>query len=598
MKRHSLFATLPALAAALLLAKPATAASVVRVEGGPGAWRLTVNGKPFFVHGAGGDASKALLKRNGGNAFRTWGADQLAASLSEARANGLMLMAGFWLGHTEHGFSYTDRGALENTRADVLAKVRAFKDDDTLLCWALGNEMEMNNPHRREMWAFIDSLAAEIKEIDPNHPVCSVVAEIPEDTPREFEAFAPHLDFLGINTYGGCPSIGERWRAAGMKRPYLVTEFGARGGWEMPKGVNDLPIEQTSTEKGEFFAKSYKEGILAERGKMCLGSFAFAWGWKVEATPTWHGIFLPDGTSIGSTEALQTLWGGAPVANHAPRIEPIKTAAIAPLGPGETFEATVAGRDPDGDALTWKWVLLSDTDNYEVVGASLPMPPGWDEAIVAGQGTTKATVRLPGGGNYRLYAYCFDGKGAAAYANVPVAGSGEPPKRVLRPVAMPVAVFDDKSGPWIPSGYMGNTRALKVDEGCADSPFAGPTCIRVDYLDHIGWAGIFWQNPANDWGDRPGGVNLSNATTLVFRARGLRGGEKVTFFMGGLKDKPFSDTAEAKLENVVLKKEWTRYRIPLDGLDLSCVKTGFGFTLGNDGDPFAFFLDDIQYVAD
>ena len=120
-----------------------------------------------------------------------------------------------------------------------------------------------------------------------------------------------------------------------------------------------------------------------------------------------------------------------------------------------------------------------------------------------------------------------------------------------------VAVFDDKTGPWIPSGYMGNTRALKVDEACTESPFRGSTCMRIDYLDHIGWAGIFWQNPANDWGEKPGGVNLSKATTLVFRARGLRGGEKVTFFMGGLKDKAFNDTAEARLPDVILKKEWT-----------------------------------------
>ncbi|MBR1836741.1 MAG: hypothetical protein IJ783_05590 [Kiritimatiellae bacterium] len=591
-------AVLAAATAAMFPPQTASARSVVRVEGRPGAWRLTVDGKPFFVHGAGGDASKAVLKRNGGNAFRTWGAERLAENLAEARANGLMLMAGFWLGHAEHGFSYVDRAALESSRAVILAKVREFKDDDALLCWALGNEMEMNNPHRREMWEFIDSLAVEIKAIDPDHPVCTVVAEIGGGTPREFDELAPHLDFLGINTYGGCPTIGERWRAAGMKRPYLVTEFGARGGWETAKGVNGLPLEQTSTEKGEYFAKSYREGILAERGKTCLGSFAFAWGWKIEATPTWHGIFLPDGTSIAATEALGTLWGGAPAANRVPLIEPVKTSAVAPLAPGETFEASVAGRDPDGDALSWKWVLLSDTDNYDVVGASLPMPPGWDDAIVAGQGTTKATVRLPGGGNYRLYAYCFDGKGAAAYANVPVAGTGQAPKPVPRPAAMPVSVFDDKTGPWIPSGYMGNTRALKVDEACAESPFSGSACIRVDYLDHIGWAGIFWQNPANDWGEKPGGLNLADATTLVFRARGLHGGEKVTFFMGGLKDKPFSDTAEAKLENVVLKKEWTRYRIPLDGLDLSCVKTGFGFTLANDGEPFAFFLDDIRYVAD
>ena len=580
------------------LSATSLAGSVVKVAGKPGAWHLTVNGKPFFVQGAGGDAPKPLLAKTGGNAFRTWGADNLQGQLDEAKANGLMLMAGFWLGHAEHGFNYTDAGALESTRRDVLAKVRAFKDHDALLCWALGNEMEMNNPHRPEMWAFIDSLAAEVKAIDPNHPVCSVVAELPDATPREFEALAPHLDFLGVNSYGGCPSVGERWRKAGMKRPYLVTEFGARGGWEGPKGAGDLPLEQTSTEKGAFITKAYTEGILAERGKMCLGSFAFAWGWKVEATPTWHGLLLPDNTFIGSTEALQKLWGRAPLKNRVPLIGEIKCPKTTLASEGETFTASAEGRDPDGDKLTWRWALLSDTDNYGVVGASLPMPEGWEEAIVEGQGTPRVTVRLPGGGNYRLYAYCFDGKGGAAYANVPVVGPGARPKRALRPVPVPFAVFDDKTGPWIPSGYMGNTRALKVDEACTESPFRGSICMRIDYLDHIGWAGIFWQNPANDWGEKPGGVNLSKATTLVFRARGLRGGEKVTFFMGGLKDKAFNDTAEARLPDVILKKEWTRYRIPLDGLDLSCVKTGFGFTLGNDGDPFAFFLDDIQYVAD
>ncbi len=575
------------------------AASVVRVEGGNGAWHLSVNGKPFFVAGAGGDAPHDLLAKAGGNAFRTWGDENLARDLADARKNGLMVMAGFWLGHTEHGFSYTDAAALAATERHVIEKVRAFKDDDAILCWALGNEMEMNNPNRREMWEFIDRLAAKVKEIDPNHPVCSVVAEIPDATPREFEAYAPHLDFLGINTYGGCGSIGERWRKAGMKRPYLVTEFGALGSWEGPKdAATGLPIEQTSTQKGGFFAQSYANGIAAERGKMCLGSFAFTWGWKVEATPTWHGMLLPGCVRIGATEAMQKAWGRAKIENRVPVIEPVKCARTAFDNADATVEASVEGSDPDGDKLEWKWVLLSDTDNYGSVGASLPMPKGWDGAIVEGQGTKRVKVKLPGGGAYRLYAYCFDGKGGAAYANVPLSAKGEKPKRQLRPATMPLSVYADGHGPWIPSGYMGNTRALKVDAACSETPFKGNSCMRVDYLDHIGWAGIFWQSPANDWGDRPGGVNLSNAATLVFRARGRDGGEKVTFFMGGLKNKAFSDTCEAKLQDIVLKKEWTRYRIPLDGLDLSCVKTGFGFTLANDGEPFAFYLDDIKYVAE
>ena len=27
----------------------------------------------------------------------------------------------------------------------------------------------------------------------------------------------------------------------------------------------------------------------------------------------------------------------------------------------------------------------------------------------------------------------------------------------------------------------------------------------IDYQDREGWAGVVWQHPANDWGDRAGG---------------------------------------------------------------------------------------------
>ena len=580
------------------LAASVSFSSTVRIEGSTGKWHLSVNGKPFFVCGAGGGASKKLLASMGANAFRTWGADKLADDFAEARANGLMVMAGFWLGHAEHGFDYTNAASLEETERDVLSKVERFKDDDALLCWALGNEMEMQNPHRREMWAFIDRLAAKVKEIDPDHPVCTVVAEIPRETIEEFRTLAPHLDFLGINSYGGCPSLGKRWREAEMDRPYMVTEFGARGSWEGPKDQCGIPLEATSTEKGEMFRTSYEEGIASERGRICLGSFAFTWGWKVESTPTWHGMLLPDGSILASAEAVQTAWGVKKPKNRVPRIEPISCAKTSGIGAGDTVKAAAAAKDPDGDRLKWRWTLLSDTQDYDTIGTGLPMPEGWDGAIVSGQGTPSVAVKLPGGGTYRLYAYCFDGKGGAAYANIPLTAEGPAPKRTLKPAKLPLAVYSDASVNWTPSGYMGNTRALKVDENCTDNPFSGKSCIRIDYLDHIGWAGIFWQSPANDWGDKPGGRNLTGATTLVFRARGLRGGETVTFFMGGLKDKPYSDTANAELKSVRLKKEWTRYRIPLDGLNLETVKTGFGFSLSNDGDPFSFFLDEIMYIND
>jgi hypothetical protein len=84
------------------------AGSVVKIEGGEGSWRLTLNGKPYFIKGGGGGGSKALLKEIGGNSFRTWGADKAKVELDEAQKYGHTVMLGFWLGHHNHGLRYLD----------------------------------------------------------------------------------------------------------------------------------------------------------------------------------------------------------------------------------------------------------------------------------------------------------------------------------------------------------------------------------------------------------------------------------------------------------------------------------------------------------
>src|SRR4051794_40328700 len=73
-----------------------------------GKWQLLRDGKPYFVKGVGGDASKAILAEVGGNSFRTWGADHLDAQLDEARKLGLTVAVGIWLEHERHGFDYGD----------------------------------------------------------------------------------------------------------------------------------------------------------------------------------------------------------------------------------------------------------------------------------------------------------------------------------------------------------------------------------------------------------------------------------------------------------------------------------------------------------
>ena len=73
---------------------------------------------------------------------------------------------------------------------------------------------------------------------------------------------------------------------------------------------------------------------------------------------------------------------------------------------------------------------------------------------------------------------------------------------------------------YIPSGWMGNYDALQYDDACADKPHSGASCIKVSYDAEGKWAGIVWQDPANDWGDEPGGYDLTGAKKLSFWARG------------------------------------------------------------------------------
>ena len=574
----------------------AATASVVRIEGKEGSWRLTRDGKEYFIRGGGGGGSKALLKEIGGNSFRTWGADRAKAELDEAKKFGHTVMLGFWLGHHQHGFSYLNTQALEETERSILRTVREIKDHPALLCYALGNEMELGEPNPKEMWEFINRVAKKVKEIDPDHPVGTVVADVWKDKADAIIEHAPELQYLGINSYGGAMTVGRRWRELGGKIPYILTEYGPMGAPDCGKAPNGLPLEWTSTRKADWYRDIYEKTILADKGRYCLGGYVFTWGHKNEVSPTWFGTMLPDGTKLEVVATLAKFWG-RPVKNRCPKIGEVKVSKDAPAE-GEVVEAKVDAKDPEGDRLTWQWTLVDEATYYGEAGLGLAMPQGWDEAIVAGQGTNKVKVKLPGGGRYRLYAYCFDGKGNAAYANWPMLGKGPKPKKELRAAAMPYPVYrDGANGPWYVSGYMGNTGAMKVDDRCEEKPHSGETCMKVEYSANDNWAGIFWQSPAGDWGDKPGGANLSKALTLVFWARGEKGGETVSFFMGGIgKDKPFHDTANRKLENIVLKKEWTRYRIPLDGEDLSQIKTGFGFNFGGQGRPFAFYLDDIEYV--
>jgi len=148
---------------------------------------------------------------------------------------------------------------------------------------------------------------------------------------------------------------------------------------------------------------------------------------------------------------------------------------------------------------------------------------------------------------------------------------------------------------YIASGWMGNTKSIAMDDKCTTNPHTGKTCMKVDYKEGADWAGVVWQNPANDWGEVDGGFDLTGAKKLTIWARGEKGGEKVKFGFGIIgSDKKFHDSDKGETE-VTLTTDWKQYTIDLTGKDLSKIKTGFSWVVGGQGDPITFYLDDVQF---
>ena len=163
-------------------------------------------------------------------------------------------------------------------------------------------------------------------------------------------------------------------------------------------------------------------------------------------------------------------------------------------------------------------------------------------------------------------------------------------------------VYGDAKSPdnhYTSSGWMGDFGDIKFNDKYLEKPHSGTTSIQVIYMNKASqgarWAGIYWQNPPNNWGTRPGGYDLTGSKKLTFWARGEKGGESVSFQFGLLgKDKTFFDTAQGKVD-VKLTDAWQQYTIALEGKDLTRIKTGFACVVAATGEPIVFYLDDIVY---
>ncbi len=165
-------------------------------------------------------------------------------------------------------------------------------------------------------------------------------------------------------------------------------------------------------------------------------------------------------------------------------------------------------------------------------------------------------------------------------------------------------VYSDRRGPqnhFTPSGWMGDFRDIEVNDASQEDPADGSTCFKVTYRprwsEGFGWAGIYWQDPVNNWGMKQGGFNLSGMKRLTFWARGAKGDEEIAAFSAGGITGLYHDSGVAHLGPVSLTKDWKQYSIDLSSIDLSHVIGGFAWAASATENPggMTFYIDEIRY---
>jgi hypothetical protein len=167
------------------------------------------------------------------------------------------------------------------------------------------------------------------------------------------------------------------------------------------------------------------------------------------------------------------------------------------------------------------------------------------------------------------------------------------------------SVYSDegsKENHFVPYGLMGDIGDVRINAACIEAPHAGKSCIKIVYTARSSrgsnWAGLFWQQPANNWGEMAKGFDLRGATRITFWARGEKGGEKISEFKtGGISGGDYADTDCASSGPVILTDKWKQYTIDLKDRDLSNIIGGFCWVASKDNNPngFVIYLDDIIY---
>ncbi len=203
-------------------------------------FELIRNGEPYFVNGARTLGTRFMDKVAvyGGNSIRIGSAEGTRETMDAAHAAGLTVLRGLPVKGERNGMNYSDSTQVNQQKEAVMAEVREFKNHPALLIWVIGNELDHipgDKDYDLNLWNALNDLAVAIHAEDPNHPVMTVIGTGRKEKLADLVERAPDIDLLGVNSYQDIYEIPEWLRQYNWNRPYLVTEWGPSGHWQVPK---------------------------------------------------------------------------------------------------------------------------------------------------------------------------------------------------------------------------------------------------------------------------------------------------------------------------------------------------------------------------
>jgi beta-galactosidase/beta-glucuronidase len=386
---------------------------------------LLVNNQPYFIKGAVGSDYLEKLKQYGGNSIRTGSDPEI---LDNAQSLGLTALVNLPVRAERDGMNYDDTAAVRMQHKRVMDIVRKTKNHPAVIMWALGNELDFIQTNIKEhynikVWDAVNALAKEIHNLDPYHPVMTVVGSIDSGKMNDLITKCPALDLLGINEYGDLEKIPSWLRKFGWKKPYAVTEWGPTGFWQVSKTAWKVPIEETSSMKAAKYKERYEQTIAGDK-EMCLGSYVFLWRQHQERTHTWFEMFDTNGLETEAVDVMHYEWTGKWPQNRTPYLDSLKIGKLTAynnvyLQPSQNYTAQVWVTEPDNDNIQYTWEVLPEGTTFPYGGNGEKKPPVIS-GLISELNKSKINFKSPGNeGSYRLFVYAYDEQGHWATANIP-----------------------------------------------------------------------------------------------------------------------------------------------------------------------------------